>query len=234
MRQKKQERRAAKRKEKKHIQVREQSAGLPERLSAAVKFPVLHCWISDSVQTNGMGAVVLSRELPGGQVAVASFLVDRFCLGVKDAFGQILGRATYNTRYREKLRGQMSAREVAPADARRLVEDAVAYARSIGIAPHPDYAIARLLFGDIDPAQSTATFQFGKDGKPLFMPGPHDTPDRCRQIMAILTNTCGPDGFHYLLPMAGPDLSGVLRHPTSGRELESVEPDEDEEAPEVH
>src|SRR5437016_2230285 len=72
-RQKKLERRAAKRKEKKQTLVRAESGGLPERLSAATRYPVLHCWISDTVKDEGLGWVLLSREFPNGQVAVASF-----------------------------------------------------------------------------------------------------------------------------------------------------------------
>src|SRR6266702_451246 len=91
-RQKKLERRSAKRKEKRHHLVKEQNAGLPERLRDAAKFPVLHCWIGDAIREQGIGWVVLSRQLSNGSVAVASFLVDSYCLGVKDAFGEVLGR----------------------------------------------------------------------------------------------------------------------------------------------
>src|SRR4051812_12775178 len=97
-RQKKLERRTAKRKEKKHLEVRSQSGGLTERLSAAARCPVLNCWISETLQTQGLGSVVLSRELPNGQVAVASFLVDRYCLGVKDAFAEVLHRTDYDAK----------------------------------------------------------------------------------------------------------------------------------------
>jgi hypothetical protein len=232
-RQKKQERRAAKRKEKRHLQVREQNQGLADRLTAAAKFPVLHSWISDTVETEGIGSVVLSRELPDGRVAVATFLVDRFCLGVKDAFAMVLGRATYNEKYTRGMRSQMPMRDVPPADVRKLVEDAVAYARSVGIAPHADYARAALIFGPIDASQSTARFEFGQNGKPHFIAGPHDSPERCRQIIAILSNTCGPDRFNFTIPLAGPEIDRYLPAHLEGKEPRLIGPyeedDEDEE-----
>ena len=208
-RQKKQERRAAKRKEKKHDLVRQQSAGLPERLAAAARYPVLHCSIGDRLADQGMGSVLLSRELPGGQVAVAVFLVDRYCLGVKDTHMEILGRSSYESKYVRKMGSEMPSHDVPPAEAFKLLTEAVAYARSLGLPPHPDYAKARLLFGDVNPADSSAEFEFGKDGKPFFIAGPHDTPERCRRILATLTNSCGPGGFHYLLPMGGPGLGDL-------------------------
>jgi hypothetical protein len=209
-RQKKLERRVAKRKEKKQLVIREQHVSIAERFTAAASAPVVDCRISDSLQDNGMGWVMLSRELPGGRVAVAIFLVDRYCLGVKDAFGEVLSRPEYTNKYLHKMASEAPSHSVPPADARRLLEDAVAYARRLGLHPHPDYFKAILLFGSIDPAQGSARYEFGKDGQPFFVAGPNDTPERCRQILGILNDTCGPGRFHYLLPLTGPDIERDL------------------------
>jgi hypothetical protein len=205
-RQKKMERRATKRKEKKHVRVREQSAGLSERLSAAAAFPILHCWITDSVDTNGIGWVVLSRELPHGSVAVATFLVDIYCLGVKNVVAEILLRPAYDSKYLRKMTSDMPSRRVAPAEARKLLEEAVAYARGIGLSSHPDYAKTMVLFGDVDAADSDAHFEFGKDGKPFFISGPNDTLERCKQIVAILSKTCGSGQFDYVVHLLPPSV----------------------------
>jgi hypothetical protein len=58
-----------------------------------------------------------------------------------------------------------------------------------------------ILFGDIDAADSDVHFQFGKDGKPCFISGPNDSPERCKQIVAILSKTCGAGRFDYLVTM---------------------------------
>ena len=116
-RQKKLERRAAKRKERKHDQVRERTAGLPERLTIASRFPVLHCWIGDSLSPEadqGIGWVVLSRSLPTGQVAAASFLVDAHCLGVKDTYAEIMSRVDYEAKYVHKITKEMPSRNASP------------------------------------------------------------------------------------------------------------------------
>lgn len=202
-RQKKLERRSAKRKEKKQVRVRDQNMGLAERLSAAVKHPVLHCWIGDAVAKSGIGWVLLSRSLPNGSVAVVNFLVDSYCLGVKDVFMEILPHSAYADKYLRKISNRMSFHDAAPAEARKLIEEAVAYARGIGLSPHADYAKATILFGDIKAADSDAHFEFGQDGKPLFVSGPNDSPERCKRIVAILNNTCGAGQFHYQIAVGG-------------------------------
>ena len=226
-RQKKLERRAAKRKEKKHSIVREHNVGLADRMAAAAKYPILHCSIGLALEDQGMGWVLLARELPGGQVAVASFLVDRYCLGVKDTFGEVLPRSEFEVKYVRKTRTSLPSRIAPPAEARKLLEEVAAYARSLGLQAHADYAKLMLLFGDTDPATSDAKFEFGKDGKPLFISGPHDGPARCREVLAILTNSCGPDGFHYMLPMSDADAIPGLSEGLESGKIRLIGPDEE-------
>jgi hypothetical protein len=224
-RQKKLERRTAKRQEKKHHIVKEQQAGLGERLTAAARYPVLHAWVGEDLWTQGLGQVLLSRTLPDGSVAMAVFLVDRSCLGVKDAFGHILGGAEYERRFVGEMRSQFSVRDVSPATVRKLVEGAVAYAAGLGFAPHADYHKAQPIFGAIDAADCTEEFEFGQDGQPFFIAGPHDTPERCRQILAILTHSCGADGFHYTIP-AFADINRILPEALKRVPARLIAPDE--------
>ena len=205
-RQKQLQRKAAKRKEKRHQIIRQQSIGIAERLAAAARYPVLHCWIPDSIEIRGIGSVMLSRACPNGDVAMAVFLVDAYCLGVKDAFGRIVTRTQYDDLVAKNSRGDMASYLAPAAEGRKLIEGAVAYARNLGFEPHPDCAKAMALFGNIDPADSDATFEFGKDGKPYFFPGPNDTPEKCRRAMATLTSKVGPGGFNFTMAMSESDM----------------------------
>jgi hypothetical protein len=202
------ERKEKKRKEKKQQLARMQNAGIAERMRAAADYPVLHSWISESIDDQGMGHVLLSRELPGGRVAVAVFLVDRYCLGVKDVLGEVLGRAAYADKFERGMREKNSTRDAPPAEVCKLVRDAIVYAQALGIPPHPDAAKVLPIFGSIDPNECKTVFEFGKNGKPFFMPGPYDTPERCRQIMATLTSHCGQTGFDYAIPVPSQFLVG--------------------------
>ena len=95
-------------------------------------------------------------------------------------------------------------RALHPTCARKLVEGAEAYAHDLGFQPHPDYQVARRIFGDLDATACPTHYTFGKDGKPCFMSGPYDTPARCRKIIDTLTQRCGPEGFHYTVAIGGP------------------------------
>jgi hypothetical protein len=202
-RQKKLERRAAKRKDRRRELIRQKNRGLGELLAMAAGAPVLHSRVADTMWDQGLGHVMLSRQLPKDRVAVGMFLVDRYCLGVKDCFGRLMVRAEYNA-FCKELDEKFEMEDYTPADVRKLVEGAVDYARNLGLEPHPDYLRVKSIFGDIDARDSQEKFEFGSEGKPLFMNGPHDGPERCRRIISILEHSCGPGGFHVIMRLGGP------------------------------
>jgi hypothetical protein len=182
--QKKLERQKAKKKTERRELARRQSRGLPARLAEAAQAPILHCCTATELW----------------EVAFVVFLLDIYCLGVKDVVLNIIPRADYDEMYDDYAdRGEID--ELTLACARKLVEGAVSYALDLGLPPHPDYRTARLIFGDVSVDLCTEEFEYGQDGMPLFVAGPYDDPLRCQQILRALEIHCGPDGYHYILPV---------------------------------
>lgn len=223
-RQKKLESRAAKRKSKQHQLARAKHAGLPERLVSAANYPILHSLVTSDLWDQGLGWICLSRELPNGMIAFAIFLVDRYCLGVKNAMADVARPSTYESRIVRKMRSEFASKELSPAAARKFIEGAVEYARNLGFSPHPDYQTAKLIFGAIDVADATETLEFGKDGKPFFIGGPNDTPARCRQIVKTLEQSCGAGRFDYLVPVG--ESRQVLPESFAQQSPRPIDPDD--------
>ena len=203
-RQAKQARRAARKsREQKHR--RHGRKGLQGLSKNAVgTAPVRDAFIGPELFEDGMGPVVITRDLTDGQVAIGVFLVDVYCLGVKNAFFRLASELDYDDDI-ARVRGPQGMDKVEPGCARKLVEGAVAYARDLGFVPHPDFREAGMVLGDIDGSDCPETFTFGKDGKPLFVRGPHDSSSRIKRILAQLRRRCGEHGFHYFLGTDDPD-----------------------------
>jgi hypothetical protein len=178
-------------------------AGQLRRASAA---PVLHSCRSGRLWEFGIGHVLISRNYPTGHVTFAAFLVDVFCLGVKDTFFNVAPRSKYERDLYGRMSRQDDLVEMAPEAARKLVEGAVAYAEELGLPPHPDYRKAREIFGDIDAGACREEFEYGRKGKPYFVGGPNDGPEKCRRIMNTLTHRLGHDGFHFTMPVNPSEL----------------------------
>jgi hypothetical protein len=204
-RQKKLERRNAQRKQRQRELVKGRNRALSDRLKSAAGAPILDSFISEGFWDGGTGQAVLSRQLPTGEVAFAALLIDRYCLGVKDAFGDIRTRGEYRELV-EHIEENSKLVKMPPADLRCLVEEAIEYARDLGFEPHSDYRRVQPIFGDIDVQEATEHFEFGSDGKPLFMAGPYDDRQRCERILSILEDRCGKDGFHYMMAVSGRTL----------------------------
>lgn len=203
-RQRKLQKQNAKRKARRRELV--QQGSLVDKLQRVSNSPILHSCMSEQLWDAGIGYVLLSRLLSDGRVAFATFLVDVYCLGVKDAFANICTRSTYEQQVFPKFWRESRRTDISPADARKLVEEGVAYAKDLGFNPHRDYRTARQIFGDIDPAESLRTFEFGKDGKPFYFAGPYESAEKSRQIIETLACAQGPDNYHYTVPVDGTRL----------------------------
>lgn len=146
----------------------------------------------------GLGHVAVTRFRGSGEAEVGVFLVDVNCLGVKDAFYNRADQAEYDRALLEKILPAANRKALDPPSARKLVEGAVAYAANLGFAPHPDYKQAARVLGGISAAESTATFTFGRDGKPLYIQGRYDSFEKCLRILKQLRARCGEDNFDFM------------------------------------
>jgi hypothetical protein len=148
----------------------------------------------------GIGTVVVSRSMPDGRIGASFFLLDVFCLGVKNAYFLAMPQEEYDYRL-DTIASHETLKPALPSSARKLVEETEAYARNLGFSPHPDYQDAKKIFADIDATTCADRFTFGKNGKPFFIAGPHDTPKKIQRILETLTKRCGPGRFDYLVEL---------------------------------
>jgi hypothetical protein len=168
--------------------------------AASAQAPIADVLVPKTLFDTGMGNVWFSRQCADGRYALSIFLVDTYCLGIKNALYAIVTPSDYTARLDHLRRsfGKDFEREH-PAYARKLVERAVAYARDLGFDPHPDYHIAKVIFGDADATACPTRLAFGRDGKPFYVCGPNDTPTQQRRILKQLEKRCGSNGFNFLI-----------------------------------
>lgn len=134
----------------------------------------------------GLVAVLIARQDRIGRAVVCGFLVDLYCLGVKNVVGPKRMSDGEVHAYRRMFFGGFTAQpSPAPLDlAQHLVHGAVAYARALGFEPHADFAEAAAYLGEGQPP--TAPVRFGRDGAPYYVAGPYDD---SRAVLATLAST---------------------------------------------
>jgi hypothetical protein len=149
-------------------------ASLPARVLRAAQAPIQHCLLTESVFEIGMGTLVLARGATRHHLALSSFLIDVFCLAIKDVmFESVEGEAF--EMYVDAMDAGSPMASVDPSYARKLLRDLAPWSQSIGFSPHRDFAAVERIFGDVSADASDVVFRFGRDGKPFYVPGPNDT-----------------------------------------------------------
>ncbi|HLF84614.1 MAG TPA: hypothetical protein VI837_10605 [Blastocatellia bacterium] len=170
------------------------------------RFPLRECLINEDWAEHKLATISFARNRPDGGVAVGAFVVDVGCLGVKSAFANPSITAE---QYKQRLVFGQPTNQIpfgAPCGV-KLILGALEYARDLGFKPDPDYSYAREIFGDIDPADCEETFEYGMDGKPFYVAGPHDDPNR---IVNQLTKKLGPDGYRFMMPLGDGDAEDLF------------------------
>jgi hypothetical protein len=216
----------AKRLEKRSLLARRSSKDPTIRLERAEKWPVVEALMSGELWDEGIGYLVIARQEPEGELIFASFLVDVYCLGVKDAFWRAGTRGDFRDLI-QKMDEIQSMSPIDPACLAKIVKGAVEYAQAFGFAPHPDYRNASLILAGIDPSKCTRQFRFGRDGMPYYMQGPNET---FAEAMAIGERVRAAGG-HFLVTSIGDDAEDLMIEEEFD---ETDEPEEDNPAQESH
>jgi hypothetical protein len=155
-------------------------------------------WIDDKklppmAMGAGLASIAVAREHTDTEVSVCGYLVDTYCLGVKNAVPpNIVDRGDLPA----FLASFFAAYDTDPLPApltlaQDLILGAVDYARSLGFDPHRDFYQAKPHLGAWQP---TAAIQFGLNGRPYFQQGPYDNPAR---IMRTLDRSAGPGNYQF-------------------------------------
>ncbi len=183
--------------------------------AAATEPPIVSCWVSagwsasvsveagrawpdrpshDTAVEGLVGVLVALQVGRDRGPSVCGYLVDTWCLGVKDALGPRTMSRSELRRFVHTFFVPFGASVQAPIElARHLVWGGVDYARRLGFEPAPDFAPAS---GHLDPLTGPSAISFGRGGKPYYVHGPHDDAEA---ILAKLSASAGPDQFHYLV-----------------------------------
>ena len=156
---------------------------------------VYQCQINGSFE-DGLVAISVSKRVAPNVVVMAAFNVDLYCLGIKDTFI----RSTTMERYEQFMNNPIYS-HYNPEDAKKLIEEAVEYAAGIGFKPHKDFKKTFTILNNVDSSKSSMEFTFGKDGQPLFIAGPNDSPQRCEKIISTMEKFTKEGESAFIMPI---------------------------------
>jgi hypothetical protein len=175
-------------------------------LHQARSFPILECQISDNwdkKDDQGLIMVLVTRQQPDGNVCFGTYLIDKFCLGVKNTFARTnFSREHYQEEARHLFR-EVNPIPCPPELAHQMVYASIEYAGQFGFMPEKDFAQSQYLLAPRGELAEPYQMEFGRNGKPFFIAGPYDN---ARQILKQLERTAGPGNFDFVAMVSDPGL----------------------------
>lgn len=168
----------------------------------ARKLPLGKCYIAPpDWQEKGMAQIIISRVRPNGNLVMASFLVDTFCLGVKDAgYHENMTPESFQD-YLDNYKYGMGLEEISYEEAHNIIYGAIAFAEDGGIKPSKDFDPAGYILENDTEDIPLIEYDFGKNGKHFLIVNANR---REMPFYHILKKNLG-DNFEYILPFGEED-----------------------------
>jgi len=163
----------------------------------ARKLPIYKCLINENWKETALAHVFVARQHVNGNVTLGVYLIDIYCLGVKDTFYR------FNTDEWEldKLTDGMmdfSGEKMVECDynlAHNIIFGAMEFADEFGIAPDKEFEVTQMILEEDDENIPLMDIEFGRDGMPVLI-GELDDP-KTKHYLSLLKKNAGEGNFEF-------------------------------------
>jgi hypothetical protein len=167
--------------------------------SAGLSVDPARGWIDKAPEADGAAGkatVLVAWKHGWDKVVAGGYLVDTYCLGVKDTLGPLVMDEMELHRLRaECYRTYPAGWQDAPVElARDLVYGSIEYAGGLGFEP---MTAPEVIAGHLGAWDGTGAIAFGREGRPFFFAGANDN---VPFVLRTLEGAVGADGFGYMVP----------------------------------
>jgi len=169
-------------------------------LKKARNLPFYGCWIMAGWHEQGITAVIVARIQASGKIIFGAYMIDLYCLGIKDAYI----KSDISPRNFDRLLPKLCSEEPEKCSielAHEVIYGGMEYAEKLGFQPSPAFreTHADLLLDLPDSHPRLDHVAFGMDGKPFFISGPYDNERKIQFVIDTLNRTVGEGNFTLLL-----------------------------------
>jgi hypothetical protein len=171
----------------------------PEKyiITRAHELPFHECFVNKNWKTGGMASIAISKTMPSGKFIVGLYMIDIFCLGLKDTLFQFALDSYGYHEFMERTNAQSEMIQCDLGEAHNLIYGAIDFAAENGFKPQKDFVITKQILDENLIDDRIDDIEFGRNGRPFYFAGPYDN---TRQIIETLEKNVGKGNFDVVLP----------------------------------
>jgi hypothetical protein len=156
--------------------------------------------LNEDIGVGGFAEVILARQ-ERNRIVSTAYLVDYWCLGVKDVIPPRNKNKSDYERFKQACIERFNEPfiDISLEQAQAIIYGAVDYARGLGLEPGRDFDEAAQKQLGPKP-EKLIPIEFGKAGKPFYFRGPYDNAEK---IVKTLSAKVGPGNFDYMMALGG-------------------------------
>lgn len=129
--------------------------------------PIAKCYINENWQEAGMASIIVVRQHQSGNFTSAQYLVDTFCLGVKDTCYSF---NFLSEELEEMLEHLPECTEITYNEAHNIIFGAITFAEEEAeILPHADFELTKYLLEEDTDDIPLIDYEFGRKGVPYLV-----------------------------------------------------------------
>lgn len=162
----------------------------------ARQLPIYKCYIGDNAGNSREKLAMVIRQHAGGTFTYACFLLDCWCIGVKDAFCDFSVSESELDRILSHYERGMRVREVSYVEAHNWIYGAVDWATNAGIDPCKEFALAKYLLLPDDDEVELIEYDFGYNGEYLLET---KTQQEANKYIPALNRTLGEGNYKVII-----------------------------------
>lgn len=152
------------------------------------------CYVSNDIEAVGEGHVIVTRKHTGGKISMAVYLVDIWCVGVKNSFYRLrlMDSEFENFIYTYKI----GLRECSYDEAHNWIYGAIAFAEEAGIKPDKSFNITQYMLEEDDDSIPLIEYEYGKNGKHTLV---IHTRLEASRYLSLLEKNLGKGNYDFIL-----------------------------------
>lgn len=197
----------------------------------ARSLPIVKCSITKNWEEFGMAEIVVARRHAGGNYTIGVYLVDVFCLGVKDSIYKF---NIDELDYEEMMEFVFDRHEdISYEEVHNIIYGAISFAEDLGIEPDKSFNLTQYILEEDTDDIPLIEYEFGKEGEPFLIV---DTRLEASKYIPLLEKATGgdfgleirdedydDDSDYYRLPYVGTPYS--YQRPEYPQELNLTHPE---------